>query len=128
MAATKSKRKASRSRITTVAAYLATQPPRSRVVLGRIRALVRRVVPDAEETVSYQLPAFRRGRVFIYFAAFTSHVGIYPPVRGNPALVRALAKYRGEKGNLRFALDEPLPYGLIERVIKALAKQYSTGS
>lgn len=112
-------------RIASVDAYLALQPPRSRVVLRRVRALVKKLVPEAEEMISYQLPAFRRGRVFIYFAAFASHVGIYPPVRGNPTLLRALAKYRGEKGNLRFPLDEPVPYGTIERVIKALAKQYS---
>jgi uncharacterized protein YdhG (YjbR/CyaY superfamily) len=112
-------------RIASVDAYLALQPPRSRVVLRRVRALVKKLVPEAEEMISYQLPAFKRGRVFIYFAAFASHVGIYPPVRGNPTLLRALAKYRGEKGNLRFPLDEPVPYGTIERVIKALAKQYS---
>lgn len=122
---TTSKTKSHKPRITSVDAYLALQPPRSRVVLRRVRGLVKKLVPEAEETISYQLPAFKRGRVFIYYAAFASHWSIYPPVRGNPTLLRALAKYRGEKGNLRFPLDEPVPYGTIERVIKALAKQYS---
>jgi uncharacterized protein YdhG (YjbR/CyaY superfamily) len=114
-----------RPRVASVADYPAIQPSRSRVVLLRIRALVRNLVPEAVQRISYQLPAFKRGRVFVYFAAFATHVGIYPPVRGNPTLIRALAKYRNEKGNLRFPLDKPIPYGTIERVIKALAKQYS---
>jgi uncharacterized protein YdhG (YjbR/CyaY superfamily) len=125
---TTAKSKGQRPRIASVAEYLANQPPRSRVVLRRIRALVKKLVPDAVETISYQLPAFKRGRVFIYFAGFANHVGIYPPVRGNPTLIRALTKYRNEKGNLRFPLDKPIPYGTIERVIKALDKQYSKGT
>jgi uncharacterized protein YdhG (YjbR/CyaY superfamily) len=120
--------KAPRPRIASVDDYLANQPTRSRVVLRRIRALVKRLFPDAVETISYQLPAFKRGRVFIYFAAFTSHVGIYPPVRDHPTLLRSLARYRNAKGNLRFPLDQPIPYTVIGRVIKALAKQYSKGA
>ncbi|MFN0062556.1 MAG: iron chaperone [Myxococcaceae bacterium] len=115
----------SKPRIVNFAEYLASQPPRSRAVLRKIRALVRSLVPDAEETISYHLPAFRRGRIFFYFAAFKSHIGIYPPARGNPALLRALAKHRTAGGNLRFPLDAPLSPQLLARVIKALAKPYA---
>ncbi|MCW5603255.1 MAG: DUF1801 domain-containing protein [Burkholderiales bacterium] len=82
-------------------------------------------VPWAEETVSYRMPAFRMGRIFIYFAAFKRHIGIYPPVRGDVALDKALRPYRGDRGNLKFPLDQPIPYGLIRRVVIVLKRQYA---
>ena len=58
----------------------------------------------------------------MYFAAFKNHIGLYPPVR-DPSLKKAAAKYAGEKGNLRFPLDRPIPYGLIARIVKARVKE-----
>ena len=91
-------------------------------MLQEIRGIVKRTVPAATETISYRMPAFRLGRTFIYFAAFKSHIGIYPPVKGDKALAKALAPYRGPKGNLKFPLDRPMPYGLIARVVAALSR------
>ena len=68
------------------------------------------------------MPAFFDGGVIIYVAPFTHHVGMFPPVKGGAALEKALAKYKGEKGNLRFPLDEPMPYPLIRRVVRARLK------
>ena len=58
------------------------------------------------------------------FAAFKKHIGIYPPLQNDRVLMNELPPYRGEKGNLKFPLNEPLPYELIERVVVALAQQY----
>ena len=66
--------------------------------MKKIRALVKAVAPQAQETISYRMPAFRQGRVFIYFAAFSEHIGIYPPVKGSATLDRALRGYRQCKG------------------------------
>ena len=65
-----------------------------------------------------QLPdaAFKRARIFVFVGAFKHHIGMYPPVHGSDALEEALLPYRGPKGNLRFPLDQPMPYNLIERV------------
>lgn len=105
--------------------YIASAAPAARPVLAKIRALVKHSVPQAQEIISYRMPAFRLGRIFIYFAAFRQHIGIYPPVKGSGALNKALKPYRGEKGNLRFPMDQPLPYGLIKRVVLALKRQYA---
>jgi uncharacterized protein YdhG (YjbR/CyaY superfamily) len=105
--------------------YITSAAPNARPVLVKIRALVKSSVPQAEETISYRVPAFKLGRIFIYFAAFKQHIGIYPPVKGDAALNKALKSYRGEKGNLRFPLDQPMPYGLIKRVVVALKRQYA---
>ena len=74
------------------------------------------------ERISYRMPAFFHGGAIIYFAPFRHHVGVFPPVKGDAALEKALAKYRGKKGNLRFPLDEPMPYPLIRRVVRARLK------
>lgn len=108
----------------TIDDYLAGQRPEVREILEQIRQTVREAVPTAEETIGYQMPAFRLERIFFYFAVFKKHIGVYPPVTGDAALVRALVDYRGEKGNLKFPLDQPIPYALIGKVAKSLAKEY----
>ena len=99
--------------------------PRARTALRRIRALVRKAAPDAEEVISYGMPSFRGRRIILHYAAFREHIGIFPPLRDEPSLQKALAPYAGPKGNLRFPLDEPMPWPLIERLVKARVKQDS---
>jgi uncharacterized protein YdhG (YjbR/CyaY superfamily) len=112
-------------KFTTIDDYLASLPHDSRFIIEEIRRIVKAKVPAAVETISYQLPAFKLDKVFIYFAAFKKHIGIYPPVKGDSKLQKALLPYRGEKSNLKFPLDEPIPYDLIGRVVVALSREYS---
>jgi uncharacterized protein YdhG (YjbR/CyaY superfamily) len=91
--------------------------------LVAIQSEVIKRIPDAVLCVSYRMPAFRRDRVFIYFAAFKAHIGIYPPVREPEALINDLKPYRGPKGNLSFPHHLPLPLDLIGQVAEALAKR-----
>lgn len=98
--------------------YIAAQPSAVQPILQRIRAIVREEAPDALEAISYRMPAFMQGGALLYFAAFKKHVGIYPPVSGDGALLKALAPYRGEKGNLSFPLAQAMPYELIRRVAR----------
>lgn len=104
--------------------YLDSVPPQTRAVLEEIRRRVRELVPAAEETISYGMPAFKVRKTFFYFAAFKKHIGVYPPVH-DAALAEELAPYRGPKGNLSFPLDEPIPHELIGRVAVALARAYA---
>ena len=98
---------------------MAQSPPLVRPILQKICAIVREEAPGAEERISYRMPAFFSRGVIIYFAPFAHHIGIFPPVTGDAALEKALAKYRGEKGNLRIPFDAPIPYPLIRRVVLA---------
>ena len=102
--------------------YIAGFPPAVRTILTRIRRTVRAAAPDAVEKISYRMPTFVQGRVLVHFAAFQHHIGLYPPVRGDAELAAALAPYAGEKGNLRFPYSEPIPYGLIERIVQLRLK------
>jgi uncharacterized protein YdhG (YjbR/CyaY superfamily) len=104
-------------------AYIAQYPPPVRAVLRRIRATVRRAAPQAHETIRYGIPTFVADRVLLHFAAFTRHIGLYPPVRKDARLLRALAPFAGPKGNLRLPLDRPIPYALITRVVKLRLKE-----
>ena len=102
----------------TIDEYIRASPPGVRPILERIRRTVRAAAPEATEVISYRMPAFKLHGILIYFAAFQHHIGLYPPVKGDPKLVKAAGPYAGEKGNLRFPLDEPIPYDLIERIVK----------
>ncbi len=107
----------------TVDDYIQACPPKVRAVLRKVRTTARRVAPHAEERISYRMPALFQDGVVIYYAAFTKHIGIFPPVRGDAALLRELAPYRGPKGNLQFPLDQPMPYELIRRVVQARVRE-----
>lgn len=98
--------------------YIGAFPPEVGAILEKIRQTVRKAAPEAEEVISYNMPAFRQKKVLVYFAAFKRHIGLYPPVRGDARLEKAVARYAGPKGNLQFPLDEPVPYELIERIVK----------
>jgi uncharacterized protein YdhG (YjbR/CyaY superfamily) len=103
--------------------YISLFPDDVQTVLQEVRATIRRAAPDAEETISYQMPAFRQHGILVYFAAWEKHIGMYPPISGNKSLEKAIARYAGPKGNLQFPLDEPMPFDLIERIVKLRVKQ-----
>jgi uncharacterized protein YdhG (YjbR/CyaY superfamily) len=88
--------------------YIATFAPDIQAILQRIRQTVKAAAPDAEETISYRMPAFKLNGMLIYFAAFKKHIGLYPPVRGDNSLMRAVKAYAGPKGNLQFPVEKPI--------------------
>ena len=108
---------------TDIDGYISQFPADVRAALRDVREAIRRAAPDAEETISYQMPAFRQHGILVYFAAWKKHIGLYPPISGDKALEKAVARYAGPKGNLQFPLDEPMPFALIERIVKLRVKQ-----
>ena len=103
--------------------YISQFPADTQAILEKVRATIRHAAPDAKEVISYQMPAFRLHGILVYFAAWQKHIGLYPPIFGDKALEKAGARYAGPKGNLQFPLDEPIPYGLIERIVMLRVKQ-----
>lgn len=106
-------------------AYFATLAPGVRERMELIQQEVERRVPGAQRCIGYQMPAFRQRRIFFYFAAFQHHIGVYPPLSDDPALIAESARFRGPKGNLRCPLEADLPIDLIGRLAQALAVQYA---
>jgi uncharacterized protein YdhG (YjbR/CyaY superfamily) len=106
-----------------VDAYIAAFPTAVRARLAKIRRIVRAAAPKATEGISYRIPAYRQHIIIVYFAGFQKHIGLFPPVRGDARLERAVTRYAGPKGNLKFPHDAPLPLPLIARIVRAQAKQ-----
>jgi uncharacterized protein YdhG (YjbR/CyaY superfamily) len=103
--------------------YIATFPAEVQAVLQKVRQTIKGAAPDAAETISYLMPAFKQYGILVYFAAWANHIGLYPPISGDKTLEKAVARYAGPKGNLQFPLNEPIPYALIERIVKLRVKQ-----
>jgi uncharacterized protein YdhG (YjbR/CyaY superfamily) len=103
--------------------YIAASPAAVRPILKEIRRLIRSAAPEAEELISYRMPAFRQHGILVYFAAFKNHIGLYPPVSGDARLQKTLAPYMGPKGNLKFPLDRPIPRALIRRIVLLRVRQ-----
>jgi len=104
----------------TVDEYIASFPPDTQLVLEKVRLAMRGAAPGTEERISYGIPTFTlNGRYVIYFAGWKLHISIYPIPEGDAALAKDLAPYRAAKGTLRFPLDKPIPYDLIERLTAA---------
>jgi uncharacterized protein YdhG (YjbR/CyaY superfamily) len=105
--------------------YIATFPTEVQKVVQKVRRTIRDAAPDAEETISYQMPSFKQHGILVHFAAWAKHIGLYPPISGDKTLEKAVARYAGPKGNLQFPLSEPIPYELIARIVKLRVKQDS---
>ena len=105
-------------------AYIAGFPNDVQLILEKIRKTIRKAAPDAEETISYLIPAFTlKGKYLVYFAAYKKHIGLYPAPRGSEKFKEELSRYEGGKGTVRFPLDKPIPLALITRIVKFRIKQ-----
>jgi len=99
--------------------YTAGFPKEVQAILKMIRMTIRKTAPDAEEKISYQIPAFMlNGAYLIYFAAYKKHIGLYPAPRGSEEFKKELSAYEGGKGTVKFPFDKPIPFGLIRRIVK----------
>ena len=99
--------------------YIATFPEETQKILEEIRALIKSMVPDAREKISYQIAAFElNGKNLIHFAGWKKHISIYPIPSGTDAFNKEVSKYADGKGTVKFPLDKPMPMKLIGRIVK----------
>jgi uncharacterized protein YdhG (YjbR/CyaY superfamily) len=105
--------------------YLASQPAAVRRVLQRVRGAIREALPGADETISYQIPAYKlQGRAVLYFAGWKQHYSLYPATGGvAEAFSDELASYELSKGTIRFPLSQAVPVKLIARIAKFRAHE-----
>ena len=108
----------------TIDDYIAGFPRAVQKILETIRTTIRKAAPNAEESISYGIPTFKQNGPLIYFAAFKSHIGLYPMTGGvKEKFQKELSGYEGGKGTVRLPLDEPIPYALIGRIVKFKIKE-----
>lgn len=103
---------------TSIDEYIARFPEDVQRVLSEVRAVIHAAAPDAEERISYQMPAFYQNGNLVYFAANKGYIGFYPTGSGVAAFKDELGAYQGSKGSVHFPLDQPMPHDLITRMVK----------
>ena len=107
------------SAYSTVDEYIAWAPEKTRELLKALRRTIRQEASEAGEKISYGIPTFTiKGKHLVYFAGYENHVSIYPIPSGDKAFEDEIAPYKAGKGTLRFALDKPLPFDLVRKVVK----------
>jgi uncharacterized protein YdhG (YjbR/CyaY superfamily) len=109
-----------------VDAYIAARPAPIRARLRSIRATIKKAAPRAEESISYRIPAYKLDGKLVYFAAFRNHIGLYPITGLTRAkFARELTRYDGgrARATARFPHDEPIPHGLIAKIVKFRAAE-----
>jgi uncharacterized protein YdhG (YjbR/CyaY superfamily) len=109
-----------KAKIQTVTGYVARVPARARPAFSKLRATVRSAVPRAAtEIISYRIPAFKHGRVLVWFAAFSDHCSLFPTNSIIEKFQRELSPFPTSKGTVQFPLNKPLPIALIKKMVKA---------
>jgi uncharacterized protein YdhG (YjbR/CyaY superfamily) len=103
--------------------YISKQDSNVQPVLEKLRSSIKEIVPDAEEAISYNMPAFRFHGMLVYFAAYKNHIGFYSLPSGHHAFAKELSGYKQGKGSVQFPLDKPLPLALIKKMVKFRAKE-----
>jgi uncharacterized protein YdhG (YjbR/CyaY superfamily) len=107
--------------------YIASQPEVVQKILQRLRTAICKAVPDADEMISYNIPAFKLGgKPLLYFAAWKEHYSLYPATaRLIAAFKNELEAFEVEKHTIRFSFLKPVPVGFIGRLAKFRAKEIS---
>jgi uncharacterized protein YdhG (YjbR/CyaY superfamily) len=102
----------------TIDDYISVFPEDVQEILEKLRQLIKHSAPDAQESISYQMPAFKlAGKPLVYFAAFKTHIGLYPTPDGIGQFKDELAVYKNAKGSVQFPLTKPIPYELIGKIV-----------
>lgn len=107
------------TQITTADEYIASFPKEVQQLMEQVRSTILQAAPDAEETISYGMPAYKtNGKPLVYFAAFKNHIGFYATPSGHTEFAEELSKYKQGKGSVQFPLNKPIPLELISRIVK----------
>jgi uncharacterized protein YdhG (YjbR/CyaY superfamily) len=97
--------------------YIEGFPINIQDILEELRLAINKAAPEAEEKISYQMPAFSLKGILVYFAAFKNHIGFYPTSRPIEVFKNELSGYRTARGSVQFPIDKPLPLDLITRIV-----------
>jgi uncharacterized protein YdhG (YjbR/CyaY superfamily) len=98
--------------------YHAAQTSEVQKILDDLRNVISETAPHATETISYNMPAFKQGRVLVYYAAYARHIGFYPTPSAIQAFAADLVGFVTSKGTVQFPLDKPLPVALIRKMVQ----------
>lgn len=102
----------------TVDEYINTFPEDVQNILNQVRISIKAAAPDAEETIGYNMPAYKYNGPLVYFAAYKNHIGFYAAPTGHSKFKKELSVYKSGKGSVQFPIDKPMPLNLIKKIVK----------
>lgn len=105
--------------------YLSALPQPARDAAASLRQAIRQAAPQAEEAISYNIPAFRWNGILVWYAAFKNHIGLYPKASAIAAFKSELSPYKTSKGAIQFPLGQPIPISLVKKIVKFRVKENS---
>jgi len=111
------------SKFLTVEEYFSALAANTGKILKELRKTIKKAAPQAEELISYNMPAFRLQGMLVWYAAFREHIGFFPRPSAISKFKEELSGYKVSKGTIRFPIDKPLPLGLISRIVKFRVKE-----
>jgi uncharacterized protein YdhG (YjbR/CyaY superfamily) len=113
----------SEKKFRTIDDYISTFPKNIQIILEELRQVIREAAPEAEETISYQMPAFRQNGVLVWFAAFKNHIGFFPKVSAIEVFKDKLSSYKTSKGTIQFPIDARIPFELVKEIVRFRVKE-----
>jgi uncharacterized protein YdhG (YjbR/CyaY superfamily) len=107
----------SRKKFQTIDEYITEFPEDIQEILEKMRKVIQKAAPEAEEAISYSMPTFKLHGNLVHFAAYEKHIGFYPAPSGIEAFKEEISEYKSSKGAVQFPLDKPIPYDLVEKIV-----------
>ncbi|KAF5048214.1 hypothetical protein DSECCO2_452380 [anaerobic digester metagenome] len=104
--------------VNSIESYIGQFPAEVQQILREIRQVIKEAAPEAEEKISYQMPTFYLNGNLVHFAAYKNHIGFYPAPSGIEKFKKELSKYKSAKGSVQFPLNQPIPFDLIEKIVR----------
>lgn len=101
----------------TIDEYIAAFPHEVQDILEKMRKVILKAAPEAEETISYGMPTFKLNGNLVHFAAYKNHIGFYPAPSGIETFKEEISEYKSSKGAVQFPMDKPVPYHLVEKMV-----------
>jgi len=109
---------------TTVSEYIKSFPKTTQVILNQLRTVIKETAPQAEELIGYGMPAYKLNKKpLVYFAGYANHIGFYATPNGHAKFAKQLSIYKQGKGSVQFPIDEPMPLGLIKKIVAFRVKE-----
>ena len=115
--------KATSAKFKTVDEYLSALPANTKGILKEVRKTIKQAAPQAEELISYNIPAFTLHGRLVYYAAFKNHIGFYPVSSAIKAFQKELSDYKTSKGAIQFPIERPIPFGVITKIVRFRVKE-----
>ena len=103
--------------------YIETFPRETQKLLQELRILIQKTAPEAIETISYAMPAFKMKKMLVYFAGYKNHIGLYPGAATILHFQNEIQQFKNAKGSVQFPLDKPLPIDLIKKMVEFKLKE-----